>query len=267
MKKFINKYLFVALAAGLLASCSNDDNSWAPGEPDDANKVDVYFTAQKTNFEVAPGEPTTMEITLGRSNTSSALSVPLNVSVNEGDVFVVPTTAEFAAGAETTTVKVDFSKATVGTTYKVTVNVPAEYSYIYKISEGNMSYTGYATIVKWNLIAKGHYYTWLFEDYMEDVELYQRDDDKTQYKMVNWGISGDITYPFTMDAKGNISGQQQFYIGYDHPSYGAMWVSDDAGYSYYSEGYYVFAHKYHVAAGSFGTDYDWFVSYEIEPVE
>lgn len=268
MKKFINKYLFVALAAGMFASCSDEDNStWAPGEPDDASKAGAYFAASGFNFEVAPGEATSFDVTINRLNTSSAASVPLKVSVNQDDVFTVPATAEFAAGAETATFKVDFSKAQVGTTYNLTIDVPAEYVATYKAVEGTISYSAQATIVKWNLIATGKYYTWFFEDFYTSVELYQRDDDKTQYKMTNWGAYEDMVYPFTMDAKGNITGQQQFYIGYDHPSYGEVWASEATGSSVYEGGIFYFAIKYHVAAGSFGTAYDYFQPDGVEPGE
>ena len=261
MKKFINKYLFVALAAGMFASCSDEDNStWAPGEPDDASKAGAYFASQASSFEVAPGEATSFDVTISRLNTSSAASVPLKVSVNQDDVFTVPATAEFAAGAETATFKVDFSKAQVGTTYNLTIDVPAEYVATYKAVDGSLSYSAQATIVKWNLIDKGRYYTWFFEDFYTNVELYQRDDDKTKFKMTNWGATEDMVYPFTMDKNGNITGQQKFYIGYDHPSYGEVWASEATGSSYWKNDIFYFAIKYHVAAGSFGTAYDYFVS-------
>lgn len=72
-------------------------------------------------------------------------------------------------------------------------------------------------------------YTFLYSD--EDgnplldagLELQQRDDDPTQYRLLHWG--SDVTLNFTIDKNNHviIPGQE---IGYEHPSYGTMYIAD-----------------------------------------
>ena len=122
----------------------------------------------------------------------------------------------------------------------------------------------------WSLVGIGDYtYTIFFVDEDEepaidpDLELYRSDSDPTRYKIEHWGY--DVDFYFTMDEDGAIMVDDQ-YIGYDHPSYGEVWVDDlvdytgspNYGVSEYEDGVFYFAVVYYVDAGEFGYDYEYF---------
>ena len=190
----LNKiFTFATLAAALLSatSCSDTAADYAgPGSWDaNENYADVYFqTTSKTDM-VDPAETPATTVELYRRNVSSAASIPLTVLENTDNVFTV-SNAEFAAGDSVATVTVDYSKAEIGTPYKLvlTVDDPA---YVSSYSS-NVFYTYTVTRVKWNSLGVGT----LAENYyfgMDwEVEILQRDDDKSYYRVLDpyWPTEG-----------------------------------------------------------------------------
>ena len=89
------------------------------------------------------------------------------------------------------------------------------------------------------------------------LELQQREDDPTQYRLLHWG--NDVTLYFTIDKNNNFLVPEQ-EVGYTHPTYGTVVVSDlftytgksDYASKQLEDGTYEVLVNYYVSAGSFG---------------
>lgn len=102
-------------------------------------------------------------------------------------------------------------------------------------------------------------YSQFFEGDDEGLVLYESDSVEGRYKITDWGYGVDFI--FQMNEDGTIMVEDQ-YTGYDHSSYGPVYVDDlvdytggtEQGYSYYDgqSGTFHFAVIYYVSAGYFG---------------
>lgn len=263
MRKFLNKYMFIAFAACALASCGDDDYTYVAGEQEASDRPNVYFSAdQESSVELDPTDATELDIPIYRpkSDATQAITVPLEVSVNTENVFTVPESVTFAAGDTVATVHVTFPNAVVGTSYSLEIDVPSDYMTLYKDmgSDWNISYGTTITRVQWNLVGTGTFtYTAFFSGDDAGLELYQRADKPEMFRIPN--ALGGVNFTFTWDQKTNEVSVNTFYIGYDHAKYGSVYLSD-AGDSYFDPetNIFYFNDEYTVSAGSFGNAYELF---------
>lgn len=264
MRKFINKYMFIALAACALASCSDDDYTYVAGEQEASDRPNVYFhiSDMSSSVELDPTDVTELDIPIYRekSNATQALTVPLEVSVNTESTFTVPESVTFAAGDTVATVHVTFPNAVVGTSYTLVIDVPNDYMTLYKDmgSDWIVSYKTTITRVQWNLVGTGTFtYTAFFSGDDAGLELYQRADKPEMFRIPN--TLGGVNFTFTWDQKTNDVVVDDFYIGYDHSTYGSVYLND-AGGSYFDPetNTFYFNDEYTVSLGSFGSAYEMF---------
>lgn len=125
--------------------------------------------------------------------------------------------------------------------------------------------------ITWTTVATGNYtYTLYFgsedePEVDEGLELLQRDDMPSMYKITHWGM--DVDYVFTWDNATNACVVSQQPIGYEHPTYGDVYVgelNDYAGQDIAASFYdpetktFNFAVVYYVSAGNFGYGYETF---------
>jgi hypothetical protein len=258
----INKiFLFAAMALTSLslASCSDDDD-FTPGKAAGSN--DVYFTNQGN--QTVSLEATSFTITLGRSNASGALSVPLK-QIQVSPMLTVPATAEFAAGETETEVTIQVnSEAKPFTDLHLRLSIPEEYTSPYKAPTNgvpelniNIQKEDYAPF------KTGTYFSEFWETEEEDIVLeYSPMLDTYRFQHV----AMDETFTFKVDEEGNISVlQSAFATAYVHPDYGVISAnrsSDAPSFVDVDEDgvtTYVFCFEYTVSAGSFGSALDYFV--------
>lgn len=163
------------VAAGVLASCSDDD--YEAGAVATGNQLQAVTFGDDNIYtaELDPSDPTSHTITLYRDSAyiSQAASVPLKVITNDDDVFAAPATAEFAAGSAETTITVTFNAAEVGVPYNFEIGIDDEYAHPYK------SVTRYAITnlqrVKWNSLGLCGFYDMFLNGAGYYAELQQRD--------------------------------------------------------------------------------------------
>ena len=132
--KTINKYLFLAMAGSMLtfAACS-DDIERDPSPIVDPDCQGAYFAADNTyEYELEPESPTSITLTVARTNTTDAATVGIEVLTNAENVFEVPESVSFEAGQSEADITLNFPNAEIGTSY----------SYELKLEEG--SYNPYA---------------------------------------------------------------------------------------------------------------------------
>ncbi len=175
----------MALSVLALASCSSKYEYDGAGQ---WNANDGYAQAQfsKTSItvELAPTDPTQTTIELKRLNTTGSAVVNFDIETNTDNVFTV-SPATFADGEETATAVVSFPNAEVGKQYTLKLaitdpNIVSQYS-------ASNGCTLNVMRVKWNLLGKGSYIDYFMFGEKDDptVEIYQRDDKPTQYRIVN----------------------------------------------------------------------------------
>lgn len=270
----VNKYMFMVMTAVVFSACGDDNEYEGVGPQDNVEaKAGVTFVSAGDAAEEAdPDSETVFTVELMRDNTKGVVDVEPEFIKNTDDLFEV-SAAHFADGEDRATVTVKSIKAPeAGRTYDVELTVPEAYRYLYKETDGFFSYKRTFTYVTWNVVATGTYtYSLYFEGEDAGLSLYRCVQFPERYKIANWG--GGVDFFFTHDAKDNVEVASCF-IGYVHPSYGDVYVSEvaslksvasEAQYSYYDgeSNTYFFDVAYHVSAGVFGLGYETFKLDEI----
>lgn len=154
-------FCFAIASAATLASCSSDDDI-AAAEADSLGAYgNIYFPETSFTAELDPVDPTTVTVALKRKDATSAVTVPM--VVEGADSIVTASEAYFAAGEDSTTVTLDFSKAEIGVTYSAVVKAA---NTVYMIP-----FELTVTRVKWN--DAGSYY----DDNGEEVQGYAKYTD------------------------------------------------------------------------------------------
>lgn len=174
-----NRILLLAATALLAFACGKTEYpEYEWGAQDDTTKADVFFTKYYEEHELDP-ETNNVVVELKRRTIEDALSVSLVVTDTSG-VFVVPETADFAAGDSLTTITIDISGLTVGLPYGLGISIPNEYFNTYRTSQT----TYYVKVVKqkWNPAGTCTFYDCYsyYEDgwaYVEDVPIQQLDGE------------------------------------------------------------------------------------------
>lgn len=108
----------VAAASIALVSCQPEVQPHEPGEPEVNGCYGVYFPTQDASGDHVynPTQDKVIDITVARTNTNGAITVPVKMSFSEDGVFeAAPVT--FADGQEETTFAVRFDNAKEGVNY------------------------------------------------------------------------------------------------------------------------------------------------------
>lgn len=245
--KIFSKYMFIALTACFaLASCSDDDDC-APGPQDTADRAGVYFPSDNvSSLQLDPEDPTEVDVTLARLNTTGALEVPIIVQVNDSDAFEVPEKAVFADGESETTVKVTFPTMGTGVEYKLVVTIPMDYVSLYKEFDGAVSQSLSVQRIKWVPAGSGTFYDNYWEVSGTVDVLHAEGTDRYCFvaplsnvlEQNEIGRPGEINYEFTMDKDGIVSvvpGIYDFEVGTEYYVY---YDEEDNNTSYSYQMYY-----------------------------
>ncbi len=140
-----NKIFLVAatLLLGLVAC--QDKVEW--GKTPNNNGVTVYFQVpDETGLEVEPGTVTEHEIIVCRTDSAAALTLPIIVQENDGNVFDIPTEVTFEAGKSQAIIPISWpADLTVGEEYGLIITfdstVVSQYQDIfYQFSITNVKY-------------------------------------------------------------------------------------------------------------------------------
>lgn len=124
MKKIFNIISLVAVAAFTLISCQKQVEPHQPGPAEVSGCYGVYFPTQAASGShvYSPTQDPSIEITLARTNTSGAITVPVKTTVSQDGIFTVGA-ATFADGQDETTFTVRFDSAEEGTTYSASFEI------------------------------------------------------------------------------------------------------------------------------------------------
>lgn len=261
----INKIFLLAAMAltGFgITSCSDDDD-YTAGKPAGSNEVYFMHEAHQALDLTA----TSFNITVGRADAGSALSVPLK-QVQVASVFTVPATVEFAAGQTEVEVPIQISAdAEPFKDYQLRLAIPEEYTNPY--TDAHPYFQPALNI----LVHKEDYKDWAQVYYYDDFWYEDGWEDVLQYsaKLDLYRIApfaqGYWMY-FKIDEGKDITvcnADGKKYTGatatgLSHSTYGAVSASWDtasgfSGYNPEDDTYYIL-YKWTVSAGSFGSYYN-----------
>ncbi len=150
----INKLLIAisVLVAFTVAACSEFEDTVEPSPAVPDGCQGVYFPASNTNaYELEPTEPTQITITIAREVSSGSVEVPVNVEVNDEDVYTVPSSVNFADGETEVDFTVTFPDAGEGTTYNLKLAVEGD-EYVNPYASALPYVTTSVTRIKWSAV-------------------------------------------------------------------------------------------------------------------
>ncbi len=270
------KFFLTALVVGLFAASCSEDVAYEAGTlPDNAQ---VYFNADESTSISLDDEQTTFTVNVYRVNTSGSGTVSLSgEDLSEAGLFTLPTVATFADGEASTTVEVtinrDESVFEADVDYQFTLTIDEAYATPYASSTATFTVT-YAPWGDWTLYGTGNYtYTlfWSGEDDESPVYFRQSlaDSNKGQFWFGDEFLFYGVDLFVDVDLSTMTLSIPETFTGYDHSSYGYVYLSDlytytgsddykDLSYFDEEEGCFYLYLIYYVSAGYFGYGYETF---------
>lgn len=259
----INKLIlaiFIA-ASTVFVACEKYEDTVTPGPAVAEGNPAIRFAGENiTEYELEPSV-TSIELTVIRNGSESAIEVPITVIENTANSFDVPATLSFPAGEDTVTLVLPIitANAPLGDLIKIAIEFGDEFSNPYKIEYSQ--FYGEVTILNWQPFATGTYYSQIFDSSWEQV-LY-RAQGTNKYRFFDLYATG---YHFTFVWTGGVaitpvgakdaSGYYIFMPGVPHPTYGeiTVHVDSDKAYTFYDAetDAFQFEGKWTVSAGSLG---------------
>jgi hypothetical protein len=210
--KNLYRILIALLAFSFIAvSCKNQEFEYIPGDPETSGCYGVYFPTQDASgsHTYDPTMERSVTITVSRTNSTGAITVPYTVTTSEDGVFNFGT-INFADGQTETELLVTFPNAKVGVDYSFSVQIDdKQYASLY--NEGAIALDFSVLIV-------------------EMVTLKDESGKPTKVQFhVNNDFLGDFGYS---EASWDIEGTIQYYevdgvrYGTVVPDQGGIWMSD-----------------------------------------
>ena len=237
IKALYNILMMMAIVAFASSCDDKNDSNYEPGAPTAEGCLGVYFNSSNANERIfQPGEATEIELTVSRLKAESAADVPLTVSADEG--LNVASTASFAAGQASTTIKITFSNLEPSRKYNYSISVGEEYADHYTVVEGTTTFKGYIMEAAWKTISNNVMMKWttlgmlnFFTGTLEQL------GETNRYRFVNFLNSG-VDYIFVVGSAStayvgyNSITTYANYEPYEGPEAKAAYLFDDATQSY-----------------------------------
>lgn len=137
MKKYFNIILASALAALTVLSCAKQEQAYEPGTPDPSGCYGVFFPSQDAmgSHTYDPTMDKAVSITVTRTNTSGAITVPFTTTVSDEGIFNFGSIT-FADGQSETELEVTFPNAPEGKDLSFSVQLTDDNAYISRYNSG-----------------------------------------------------------------------------------------------------------------------------------
>lgn len=198
--KNIYRYILAFGAMAAAVSCM-PETPYEPGEAEVDGCYGVYFPAQETDLVRDPSESRTATISVMRSNSEDAITVPLTV-VDTSGLFTVSELV-FEDGQSETTIDLSFEGVEVGVTYGVSF-VIEDPQYASKYSSNPIALDFSVIYERWIDLGEG---TWIegansyFSPFEEKVHIYQNDLDRNMFRVqMKWDTPDGVYAVHTEDA-------------------------------------------------------------------
>jgi hypothetical protein len=148
MKYILNTFL-AAAAVFTFSACNDDEDNWKAGDPVSDDSPAVYFADDNTFSQEFETDDHTFQLHLKRLNAASAVTVPLESTVDDSNI-VVPQSVTFEAGQTDAYITVDCTNIPSLQQLKYTITIPESYGTPY--AAGTDVFDGTVAIVEWRLV-------------------------------------------------------------------------------------------------------------------
>lgn len=249
MKK-ISKLLYVLAAASLaFVSCQQEAEPYSPGDPEADGCYGVYFPAQEASgsHTYDPTADKSVTVTVARTNTKGAITVPVKVT-QKPDVFTVGAIT-FADGQAETETTIRFDNLESGVDASVSVTIDGE-QYASNYNDGAISFDFSVLCVEWKKFfgptateatATGHFYQICWgEDYDTIMYYYDTSYPNIRYCRLENGWHGNKSVEdafFYWNTKTNYLYVPLQYMGYENGDGLPVYSSDAATFYNLYNGY------------------------------
>ena len=193
--KNIFRYILALAAVSLTAVACVKETPFQPGDPEEEGCYGVYFPAQESDLVRDPADAKTATISVMRTNTEGAITVPVTV-VDTAGIFTVSELV-FEDGQSESSISLEFPDAEVGVTYELSLSID-DWQYASKYSSNPNTLSFSILFEKWNDLGVGTFTDVVasqvltnFDAISTNVHIYQNDADKTQYRIPMSGIYSD----------------------------------------------------------------------------
>lgn len=210
MKKLTYIFSLLAVASLAVVSCQQKEEPHEKGPAEAAGCYGVFFPTQDASGShvYTPVQDKSVEITLKRTNTNGAITVPIKATYSADGIFTMAD-ASFADGQDETTFTVRFDGADDGVTYKASFVIED---------------TNYASIYSSNPIALDFSFMC--------VEMMNLKDESGNEATVTFTVKPDFLADFGITETYTVKGTIEYYevggIRYCSvvPEEGGLWKSD-----------------------------------------
>lgn len=117
---------FSLLLIVTFAACSDFEDTIIDSPNKSAGNQGVFFPSNPVLFELEPADETEITLKIAREVSTGSVQVPINVVVNDGDVFNVPQSVTFAEGVTEVEFTVTFPNAAEGIAYDLKLTLEGE---------------------------------------------------------------------------------------------------------------------------------------------
>lgn len=192
--KIFSKFTYALMALSMVAVSCVQEETFKPGEEDDANCYGVYFPKQDASgfHEWDPADPSELEVKVSRKVATDAISVPFDIVTSDSIWVVEPKAIQFDAGQTDTTIVIKFDKAVIGEKYDgltLEINDP-KYASMYS---SNATFFNFSVQkVKWNSLGEAVWHDAFISalygvPHQPDlkIEVQERDDAKGVFRFKN----------------------------------------------------------------------------------
>lgn len=269
-----DKILAISMAATMcvaFTACDDDDDDYVAASPEQG--VKAYFLPENQKSITLLNEVSSFNVKLSRTESASALSVPVSFSASKEGVFSCPSAVDFAAGSSdaSLTIAYDGTKLDFDEPVNITINLDEASSSIYGIA----SYSCTAMIpAPWVSIGMAtvvdDYITGFFgvENVAWQVELEANQVTPGYYRLVNPYGAG---YPYNEPGDFDVSQDYYLEIHAEDPdkvwipttTYGMNWGYGDFIFGSLA-GYYLAKGDEESAAEYYGTLQDGIISFPVD---
>lgn len=228
MKKFLSRYSVLAIALLsmlVMASCSDDDDNFKPGEEIPAGSTGAFFAKGNTTDFTLDQASSTITLQLGRTDSTAAATVPVTVERNDTSAISIPASVQFEAGQGTADLVITTNDLTLDRTYTVTLAIDSTETNVY--ANGGAPTITFTVMHgdPWKKVLSGVYF--YMSDDTGDTPLYPRfTSDVYEYKNENrfyieniMGSGRDLEFSFTSGFNADDPLSSDGYISWTNPGY------------------------------------------------
>lgn len=202
----MKKFSFLRYAAGIMVTClaftlsaCGDDDDYTPGKPTAEGAVGAYFDSSNTSAFVLTAKDKSIELTISRKDTASAVTIPIQVVSEDTTAIQVPESVSFAKGDSTQTLTIGVKGLTPKKLYNFKLAIDESAADHYSIQDGTTIFRGSVIVSQWKKVKENMtFYYYNNSKLPENTSEMYNLEGVNQFYITNFMGSGTSMY-FSID--------------------------------------------------------------------